>query len=337
MYQTIAITDLRNLARVSLLSTNLAENYVDQTVDHFLENELSGKASHGMVRVLEAIRSIHKYGLPECDPVIEKQTDQVVLMDAQRQLGTVAGHFLIENALERAQGNALSFTGIRNYIASCGSMAYYLRRITDAGYIALMGCNSVALVAPPAGRKRVIGTNPVGIGFPSSKTPLIADMATSAIAYGKIMVMNETGETVPEGVLIDADGNPSQNPKDAYDGAILPLADYKGFALGLMVELLAGPLIGASAVKQDLYDNDGLFVITINPSHFGASDFADRIQQTLDIITDTPTRPGSEHITLPGDRSRQKLQKTMDSGIIEIAEKTLNSLKKLATGKSKYE
>lgn len=327
---TISITELEKLCLDVLIKAGLREGDARIAVDHYLENELSGKASHGMVRVVEAAKALAKYGIPTKDAEIEIDKGNMVVLNANRQIATVAAKSALDLAITRAKEHGLVLVGVRDYIASSGSMAYYLRRLADAGLIAIMGCNSVAMVAPPGGKARRIGTNPVGIAIPGDDNELIADMGTGAIAYGKIMVMNDKGENVPEGVMIDTNGKPSTNPKDAYEGAILPLAGHKGFALGLMVELLAGPLIGATAIKQGLYDNDGLFIIVIDPSYMGHENYKSAINNALQEVIDTPTQDDIEFISLPGARSKFALETAKKTGHIDVADKTLNTLHDLA-------
>jgi len=331
----ISIEELRSLCLQALTATGLPDEEADIVTDHYLENELSGKSSHGMVRVVEAVKAIQKYGLAEKDQAIVLDNDSIVVCDSCGHLGPAAGKYALDIAAERAKEHGMAFVGIKNYIGSSGSLAYYLRRLAAKNLIGIMGCNSVAMVAPPGGRQRKIGTNPLGIVIPSSdKNHLVGDIATSAIAYGKIMVMNEKGENVPEGKMIDKDGNPSANPADAYDGAILPLEDHKGFALGLFVELLAGPLIGAKAIKENLYDQDGLFIIAIDPQKFGHIDFPAQMSAILGHLRDSPARPGFENVSLPGDRSHQTLKHSTKKGEIEVADKTLETLKQLSQEKT---
>lgn len=327
---TISIKDLETLCIDVLVTAGAQEQDARVTMEHYLENELSGKASHGMVRVVEAANAIRKYGAPSQNEEIEIDKGNMVVFNAHRQLAPVACRRATEEAIKRTKKHGLTMVGVRDYIASSGSMAYYLRRLSDAGLIAIMGCNSVALVTPPGGKERRIGTNPVGIAIPSEGNRMLADFGTGAIAYGKIMVMNDKGENVPEGKMIDKDGAPSTNPKDAYDGAILPMEEYKGFALGLMVELLAGPVIGANAVKQDLYDNDGLFILAIDPSYMGHKNYITNITAALEAIKDTPTITQKECVSFPGERSQNILNANLKNGYIDVADKTLDDLHKLS-------
>ena len=328
---TISTGELKQLCTAAMVNAGLRPQEADITAEHYLENEMSGKASHGMVRVVEAIKAIQKYGAPSQAPSTEHDTGSMVRFDAQGQIGAVAGHFAMNEAINRAPQHGIALIGIHNYIASSGSMAYYLRRIADAGLVAFMGCNSVALVTPPGGKERMIGTNPIGVCIPGENEHLIADLATSAYAYGKIMVHKEKNEPIPEGVMIDAMGQPSTNPEDAHNGAILPLAGYKGFSLGLMIELMAGPLIGAKALKKELCDEDGLFIIAINPKAMGDTDFYPQIDEALSAIKNSTSIAENSHIPLPGERSSAALKKALKAGEIDVANKTLETLRGLAT------
>lgn len=328
---TINIQDLEALCRQALQKAGLRDQDITDTIEHLLENELSGKSSHGMVRVVEAIKVVNKFGTPTQDPTIETDTGSMVTLNANRQIGVVACKTAMNIAIERAKAHGIALVGVHDYIATSGSMAFYLRRLAEEGLVALMGCNSVAMVTPPGGRERQIGTNPFGIAVPGENgEALIADFGTAAIAYGKIMVMKDKGQPVPEGLMIDKNGNPSTNPDDAYDGSILPLADYKGFALGLMIELLAGPLIGGRAIKKKSYDNDGLFIIAIDPKMTGQNQFYHYISKALTEVQNTPTQSNHDSISLPGQRSEATLKQAKERGEIDIAEKTLHDLKQLA-------
>jgi LDH2 family malate/lactate/ureidoglycolate dehydrogenase len=328
---TISISELEALCRAALTRAGVREQDAVIATGHYLENECSGKASHGIVRVVEAAGAAQKSGATPGNPEIAKDSGAIVVFDAKGQIGVVAGKHAMDMAMTRAKKHGIALVGVRNYIASMGSMTWFLRRLAEKNLVALMGCNSVAQVAPPGGCERVIGTNPVGIAVPGADgDALIVDFTTAAIAYGKIMVMKDKGETVPDGVLVDTDGHPSNNPADAYDGAILPLAGYKGFGLGLMVELLAGPLIGAGAVKKNLYDNDGMFIIAIDPQMAGHTGWAQDISAALEFIRKSKRQEGVSEISLPGDRSAKALKEVQEKGQVEVAEKTLEKLRALA-------
>jgi len=327
----IAIKELETLCLKALTKTGLSTEHAQITVDHYLENELSGKSSHGMVRVVEAVQHLYKRGAPKEGIKTAHENGAIRILEAEGHIGAVAAHEAMSQCIQSTKKHGIAFVGVRNYFASTGSMAYYLRRFVEKGQIAIIGCNSVALVAPPHGKERMLGTNPLGMGFPSADgNHFIGDIATSAIAYGKVMVMKDQGKQVPDGNLIDKDGNPSNDPADAFDGAILPLADYHGFSIALMICLLGGSLLGTKDLKKDIFDSDGFFMIGFDPTAFGQNDMGTLIQNTLTQIRDSAPAPGQDSVSIPGDRSRTTLNDTLKKGSVNVADKTLQKIQELA-------
>ena len=326
----IAIKDLRDLCLKALTKTGLSDEHAEITVDHYLENECSGKTSHGMVRVSEGIKHIGKYGLSDTEPTIENDKGNFVTINGNRNLGPVIGKMVVDESIKRTKEHGMSFVGGKNFFVNAGSMAYYLRKLTEENLIGIMSCNSVATVAAPDGKERLLGTNPIGLGVPSANGDnFIADFATSAIAYGKVMVAVDKGESLPEGCIIDKDGNPSTDPTDAKkDGAILPLADYRGFALGLFVEMMAA-VFGADTLQKDMYGNDGIFIIAIDPNKLGNTGYAQQMSEMLKQVRGSDPAPGKDNVSIPGDRSAEKLKQTLEAGVVDVADKTLKSIQDL--------
>ncbi len=322
----ITIKELRALCTKALLKTGLSQEDVDITVDHYLENEVSGKTSHGMVRATRVPSAIEQFGLPIKAPEITKDQGNIVSIEGHMNMGPALGKAVLDTSIIRTKQHGLSIVGGSHYISNSGSMAYYLRRLTKEGLIGFMSCNSDSLVTAPAGTERLIGTNPIGLGIPSANgEDFIADFATSAIAYGKILVAQANDEDLPEGCLVDKEGNPSTNPQDAFsDGAILPLVDYRGFALGLFVEMIS-MLFGADVLQKDDFGKDGLFIIALDPSKLD-DNFAQRVSHILNYIRNSPPAPGHDSVSIPGDRSSGVYRENLDKGSINVADKTLAKL-----------
>ncbi len=331
-----ALDEIRTLCTAVLEKTGMREGDIKITLDHYLENEFSGKRSHGLVRVVEAAKYLHKHGASLNDPEITQATESSALINANGQTGPVAGFTAVQKAIHLSQNQAISFVGITNYIINSGSMAYYLRHMTRAGLIAIMGTNSLAMVAPPGGKKPRLGTNPLGIGIPGkndkNSDDMIADFGTDAMAYGKMMVARDKGEPLPDNVLMDKNGNPTNDPNNALSGAILPLAGYKGFSIALMIELLAGALIGGKSIKHDIYDGDGIFIIAINPEKLGNAAFSSQAADIFEIIRATEASDPDQSIAISGERSAKTLKETIDRGTHDVVENTYKNLQALAEG-----
>lgn len=326
----IKIDDLKQLCLKALINTGLLTEHAQQTVDHYLENECSGKKSHGMVRVVQISNAIRKIGLPDKEPEIIIDNGNIAVIKGNMNLGPVVANLVVNESIKRAGKHGISFVGMNQYFGNTGSMAYYLRRLADNNYIAFMSCSSECMVAAPSGKDRLLGTNPIGICVPSKDgSHFISDFATSAIAFGKILVALDQEKQLPKGCIIDQQGNPSTNPKDAEsDGAILPLADYRGFSLGLFVEML-GMLMGGEVLHNETYGKDGLFIIAIDPSKF-KSNYVEDVDSILSQMRNSNPAPGHDKVSIPGDRSADALKKTLERGTIDVADKTLEKIKELA-------
>ena len=165
-----------------------------------------------------------------------------------------------------------------------------------AGLIGIGFTNASAIVAGPGGRKRMIGTNPIAFSLPGDDGPAMhADFSTAAVALGKITMAKAAGETIPLGWAVDAAGDPTTDPARALDGALVSAADYKGWALGLLVEFLAAGLTGSVnsvdvkglKVPEGPPHDLGQFYILIAPDAHGGA-YADRIARVMEGIADDP-------------------------------------------------
>ncbi len=328
----IKIDDLKELCLKALTRTGLSPEHAEITVDHYLENECSGKKSHGMVRIPQLVDAIKMMGLPVDVPEITNDKGNTAIINAHMNLGPMVGKMVLDESVMRAKQHGLSFVGMKNYFGNTGSMAYYMTRLAENGLIGLMSCSSECMVTAPAGKERFLGTNPIGLAVPSEDgNHFIADFATSAIAFGKVMVAKDKGEDLPAGCIIDKDGNPSTNPNDAAKaGAILPLADYRGFALGLFVEMI-GLMIGGEVLHNVTYGKDGFFIIAIDPKHLGSTSYAKRVSKILSHIRNSDPAPNHNNVSIPGDRSAKILKDTLATGMVDVTEKTLQDIQALAT------
>lgn len=328
---TLSQQECKSLSIKAFTNAGMSAQDAKICTDHLLYNELSGKTSHGLVRVKWCINSIAKRGNATGSPKIEMDNQSISIINGENNIGLIPVSYGTDIAIERAKKHGIAFTGIKNYHGTTGSMNYYNRRILEAGLIGIIGCHSQALVAHPQGFDPVIGTNPISFAIPSTATNFLTDVTTANMAYGKIMVMKREGKNLPEGMIIDADGAPSQNPDDAMAGAMLPMSGYKGFGLGLAIELLAGPLIGGKGGRSAVQGSDGLFIITIDPSKCGAqNDIQNKMELVLQEIKNSRHAPNIEDILIPGERSEQNYNTHKDQENIDIIDEVYQELKELA-------
>ena len=136
---------------------------------------------------------------------------------------------------------------------TCTSLGYFTEQIAAEGLIALGLTNASPIVAPPGGKTRVIGTNPIAFSVPDGKGGIAMqfDQSTTTVALGKITMAKAAGESIPEGWAVDADGNPTTDPEAALGGSLVSMGGYKGWGFGLMAELLAAGMTGG-VVSRDV-------------------------------------------------------------------------------------
>ena len=328
---TLSQQECKSLSVKAFTKAGMNEQDAKICTEHLIYNELSGKTSHGLVRVKWCINSIKKRGNATGIPKIEIDNQSVSIINGENNIGLIPVSYGTDIAIKRARKHGIALTGIKNYHGTTGSMNYYNRRILEAGLIGIIGCNSQALVTHPDAFDPVIGTNPISFAIPSKAKNFLTDVTTANMAYGKIMVIKREGKKLPEGMIIDADGSPSQNPDDAMAGAMLPMSGYKGFGLGLAVELLAGPLIGAKGGRNAVQGSDGLFIISIDPSKCGSqTDIERNMEHVLQEIKNSRHAPDIKDILIPGERSKQQYQIQKDKENINIIDEVYQELKELA-------
>jgi uncharacterized oxidoreductase len=179
-------------------------------------------------------------------------------------------------------------------------------------------------VAPPGGTAPRLPTNPIAVGIPNGKEPLVVDFCTSVTAEGKVRVKKIAGELCPDGWLLDSEGQPTNDPSSLYGdppGTIRPMGGnqpYKGFGLGLVVEILCGALSGGVCSRETPVNQLGncVFMMVLDPAHFGGREhFAREVSDLIDFVRGCPRVAGVEEITLPGDPERGILQRKRTEGV----------------------
>jgi uncharacterized oxidoreductase len=196
---------------------------------------------------------------------------------------------------------------------------------SKAGMIGMITCDSgrsPKSVAPFGGREARLGTNPLSVSFPSDlEGPIFLDMATSAVAAGKISVKRNRGEAAPLGWIIDKAGNPTTNVNDFYNGgALLPMGGdqaHKGYVLSFMVETLSGILtsLGFGIDPQGRH-NDGTFIAVFNVSAFRPLEaFKQDMAEFVAYLKETPPAAGFSEVLYPGELEHRTIQQRRRDGI----------------------
>ncbi|HET6530925.1 MAG TPA: Ldh family oxidoreductase [Actinoplanes sp.] len=298
--------ELTELAVTVLTGVGAPDDIAALVADSLVTANLLGYDSHGVQR-LEPYAGFVRAGqvVPAARPQVAWSRGATALVDGHRGFGQPAARLATETAIGLAAeyGTATVAVTACNHV---GRLGEYVTRLAERGLVGLAFCNADPTVAPFGGRTRVLGTNPLAWAAPTGPDapPLVMDYATSASAEGKLAVARARGEQAPPGVLVDAAGNPSQDPADFYaGGALLPFGGHKGYGLGLMIDVVGGLLSGAGAASLPGYDNtNGTVITAIEVARFRPLDeFREQVEQLRAVLHDAQPAAGSAGVRLPGE------------------------------------
>ncbi|MEH6825309.1 MAG: Ldh family oxidoreductase [Motiliproteus sp.] len=226
-------------------------------------------------------------------PTVTKPTPMVFQVDVHSGLAHPGFDIVYEDLVAAAKQFGVAIFSLRNSY-TCGALGYFVSRLASAGLVAQATTNAgPPAVAAAGGDKPVFGTNPLAFAVPGSDGPaLIIDQSCSATALVNIRAAGERGERLPDGWAVDAQGQPTTDPKAALTGALLAFGGYKGSNIALLVEMLSAGLTGAnwscdapSFVAGNRCPDVGLFIIAINPAVVFGDGFEARISAYMDRFT----------------------------------------------------
>jgi uncharacterized oxidoreductase len=296
--------------------------------EHLVGANLRGHDSHGVLRIPQYIDFLRKGDYQVgVDLKIENESPGVVVVDGQWGLGQVQAHRLLDLVIPKAKALGLA-SGTGRNIGHIGRLGEYAEKAAAEGLILISTVNingAGQRVAPPGGVGPRLGTNPLCIAVPTDAEPVVLDFGTSVVAEGKVRVhyFNDR-KPVPEGWLLDAKGHPTTDPSVLYEaplGSILPMGGsqaYKGFGLGLVLDMLAGGLTGgrtSHAGAPPARGNNVVF-LALDPERFvGLDALTEQTGGLARYVRETPRTEGVAAILLPGDPERMMLEYRSIEGI----------------------
>src|SRR5437764_7461861 len=287
---------------------------------------ISGADGHGVFRLPQYIRRIKAGGLnTRPDIKIIRRAKATALVDGDNGLGSLVVARAVEEAIALARDNGVGWVGTRNG-NHAGAAAVYAAMPLQHDMIGLYFAVGNANHLPPwGGIDMLLSTNPIAVAVPAlAEPPLILYMATTVAAYGKVKIAAQQGKTMPEGLMIDRQGEPLTDPNRADDGFLLPIGGYKGAAMSLMFGLLAGTLNGA-ANGEDVVDfnkddttptNTGQAICAIDIKAFAEpAQFKRQVDAFVRQLHGSALLPGFDRIRLPGEDRHQRQQERQRDGI----------------------
>ena len=231
------------------------------------------------------------------EPVVSVERPGAVRVDGRLGFAQPAFAAGWATAVDSARANGICGYSIE-HTHTCTSLGYFTEQFAQSNLLAIGTTNATARVAPPGGSQAVLGTNPVAMSVPdgSGEVAFQFDFSTSAVALGKITMAAAAGDPIPLGWAVDSDGQPTTDPEAALDGSLLSAGGYKGYGIGLLVEVLASALPGtrASVDVPPLKTPDGpphglgQFYVVVDPSAYSASGFYERLTALAEVIAGQP-------------------------------------------------
>ncbi len=324
---TFPLDHLRSFCEAVFLHYGVPKAEAQQAADVLHAADRRGIDSHGVAR-LKTYADLLEAGSinPTPDITIVRETPSTATVDGDNGLGLVVGPAANRIALDKAEAVGSGTVTVRN-TNHFGIAGYYPLQALDRGCIGVAMTNSTALVAPLWGAERMLGTNPIAIAFPGKEEPpIVIDMATSTVAYGKVEIARREETSMAEGWAIDAEGHPTTNPQAMIDGgAQLPLGStraqggHKGYGLSAMVDILTSVLSGANwgpfappfALQQTTPERQvgqgiGHYFSAWRLDGFMDPEaFKQQIDDWIRTFRATKPAPGTDGPLIPGDPERE--------------------------------
>ena len=318
--------DLRRFTIEVFKHFGIAADDANLAADVLLKSDLRGIDSHGVARLHTYFEMLELGRInPKPNVRVIREKASVATIDGDNGLGLVVGPKANEIAMDKAVQHGSGWVSVRN-TNHFGIAGYYPLQALERDLIGWAMTNTTKLVVPLWGAERMLGTNPMAIAFPAGEEPaVVIDMATSAVAYGKIEIALRKNETVPKGWIVDKEGRDTVNPYDMIDGgAQLPLGSeremggHKGYCLASMVDILCCVLSGANwgpfappfALRQEIPTRSvgkgiGHFFGALEIDGFiDKNEFKKQMDQWIRIFRNTKPAPGTKGPLIPGDPER---------------------------------
>src|ERR1700726_3996126 len=300
---SVAIAKLEAFIASALVAVGIPENDANQVAKLMADSDAYGGDAHGIFRLQQYVSQIEN-GAINARPNIRVINDRpgAALLDGDKGLGHLVMKRASQLAIEKAALTGIGWVGTQ-HSNHAGPAHLYARMPMQHDMIGLYFCVGNANLMPPWGGTEVLlSTNPIAIAVPGSQHPsIVLDMATTNTAFGKIRLKAQGNEPMPEGWMIDRQGQTLTDPKRASEGFLVPIGGPKGYGLALMIGLIAGTLNGA-AFGRDVVDytvdsktpsNTGQSIMAVDIAAFAdVQSFKQNVDEIWKVMKSSPTLPG---------------------------------------------
>lgn len=306
--------ELRDFIARALTSLGLPDTDAAVCARLMVYSDLAGFNTHGIFRLAQYVKRIRAGGInvtPNITTVTEAPATAVV--DGDNAMGHLVVQYAMRLAIDKALESGCAWVGARGS-NHAGAAATYVSMAAEKNLIALYGTNGSANhMAPWGSADLLLGTNPIAAAIPAAEgSPVVMDIATTVSSFGKVRAAAQRGEDLPADWMIDREGNPITDSSRIKEGILNPIGGHKGYALSLVVGLLAATLSGAQmgvdvegmgdAEYQKTPVNNGHFMIVVDPARFGdVLDFGQRVDAVSTTMRGATPMAGFDSVRVPGD------------------------------------
>ena len=322
----IKIKELEKICLSILMKKGLSRRDALAVYGEYLDSELSGHKGHGFQAFVEfGAKLIYSEGKAR----IIKENDNLLYIDGKRNLGQIVCSEYVPKLIKKAKKKNIAIMGIKN-------MHSYLRPGTHAKLAAendivgfVFNYGGRPRIAPAGSIDPFFATNPIAIGIPGKKYPIVVDMATSKKSLMAVRLAKKIGKKIPKGLAIDSRGNSTTNPDQALMGALLPFGDYKGSALALVVEILTKTMFDIDVHDEKKAGRGFLFIFFDPKSFIDIKKFKTNVSKMADEIKHLRKEKGVDEIFIPGERSEKERIKNRKKDYLDIDEKIIKEIREL--------
>jgi ureidoglycolate dehydrogenase (NAD+) len=322
----VPIDDLNQFTLHCLLSTGLSHDDAAVASKALVSTDTLGVFTHGTKLLAGYLKKLQGGGYrPTAVPFIERQGPAWAAIDGDSGLGQVGCSTAVNVAIEKAKTCGIAFVTVRN-TGHIGAAGQYALQAAAHGCAAMITGNDIPSVAAPGSRGAVLGSNPLAYAIPTAQDPILLDIATAAVAGGKVYAAWQRGETIPPTWLIGPDGHPTTDGSlYPHAAALAPMAGHKGYGLGLWCEVMSAVIPGGHMTWQvgswifdppsrPSWHNASLMLVDID-AMTDRNAFNQRIQSLIDEIHNAPPATGATSVLLPGEREFQTARDAQAHGI----------------------
>ena len=328
---SLSLEDIYKLANKTLLTNGCDEETSNILSDLIMKAERDGSLSHGLFRLPAYIAGLKSGKINGKNrPKISKITPSVIKVDGNNCLAPMVLNKSLPELIKAAKENGVAVLSITNS-HHMAAMWPETEAIAEEGLVAFACTSYKPAVAPAGSIKPLFGTNPISFAWPrKNKPPVVYDMATASMAMGEVQVAKREGHKVPLGTGLTKDGKDTTDPAEIADGGVLlPFGGYKGSGIAMMVELLAGALVGDNfsyeTAEKDNNDggppSGGEFILAISPEKLSNSDWDTHSSKFFEKMK------SMGDVRLPGERRHKN---RLDKGPRHINEDLVNKIKSLS-------